>query len=75
MKFYSAARLLYLDTNTSGIGLRAGLLQVMDGMNDGHDKVPYIAIMFPNLFANKSLSSTGCHYSNIESEALGNLYE
>ena len=40
MKFYDASRPLYLETDELGVGLRAGLLQVMDGMNCGHDEVP-----------------------------------
>ena len=40
MKFYDASRLLYLETDASGIGLRAGLLQVWDGMNCGCNEVP-----------------------------------
>ena len=33
MKFYDAARPLYLENDASSIGLGAGLLQVRDGMN------------------------------------------
>ena len=38
MKFYDMARPLYLETNKSGIGLGAKLLEVMDGKNCGHDE-------------------------------------
>ena len=38
MKFFDAARPLYLETNASGIGHGARLLQVRDGMNCRHDK-------------------------------------
>ena len=39
MKFFDVARPLYLETNASRIVLVAGLLQVRDSMNCGHDKV------------------------------------
>ena len=39
------------------IGLRAGLLQVRDGMNCGCDKVPDNATLYPIAFASKDLSS------------------
>ena len=40
MKFYGVARHLYLETDASGISLGAGLLQVRDGINCGHDEIP-----------------------------------
>ena len=40
MKFYNVLRTLYLEMETSGMGLGAGLLQVTEGMNSGHDEVP-----------------------------------
>ena len=58
MKFYDASRLLYLETNASGAGLRAGLLQVRDSMNCGHDKMPDNATLCPTAFASKNLSCT-----------------
>ena len=33
MKCYDTSRSLYLETDVSGVGLGAGLLQVRDGMN------------------------------------------
>ena len=45
MKFYDVARPLFLETDASGIGFGAGLLQVRDGMNCGHDEVPDNAIL------------------------------
>ena len=35
MKFQNASRPLYLETDATGVGLRARLLQVSDGMNCG----------------------------------------
>ena len=40
MKFYDTSKQLYLETNVSGVDLGAGLLQMQEGMNCVHDKVP-----------------------------------
>ena len=40
MKFSEAVWPLYLETDASVVSLGAGLLEVWDGMNCGHDKVP-----------------------------------
>ena len=61
---------LYLETDTSGICLGAKLLQVREGMNCGHDKIPDNAILFTTAFTSKSLSSAEWHYINIQCEAL-----
>ena len=45
MKFYDVTRSLYLDTDASGIGLGAGLLQVRNGMSYGCDEIPDHAIL------------------------------
>ena len=45
MKFYDAARPLYLENNAFGIGLGAGLLLVRNGMNCGHDEIPDNAVL------------------------------
>ena len=68
MKFYDAAR------DASGIGHGVRLLQVRDGMNWGHDKIPGNAILQPIVFPTKSLSSVEWCYSNIECKALGILH-
>ena len=47
-----------LETDNSGIVLRAGLLQVKDGMNCGQDEVLDNRGLYPIAFASKSLSST-----------------
>ena len=68
------ARCLYLETNSSSIGLRAKLLQVRDGMNCGCDATPDNIILCPMAFTSKSLSSAEQHYSNIEHEVLRILH-
>ena len=74
MKFYDVARSLYLETDTSGIGLGAGLLQVRDGMNSGHDKVPDNVILCPITFTSKTLSCVEQCYSNTEHDAMEILH-
>ena len=65
MKFYDACRSLYLETDTPSVGLRSRLLQVRDGMNCGHDKVPDNATLHPHAFASKSILSAEWPYSYI----------
>ena len=74
MKFYDADRLLYLETDISGIGLGAGLLQVMDGMNCRQEKIPDNAILQPIAFTSKTLSSAEWHDRNIECEIIIEFY-
>ena len=70
MKFYNKKEPLYLETDTSGVRLGAGLLQVRDGIwfqkNEALDKV----VLCPKTFASKSLTSTETRYSIIERETL-----
>ena len=70
MKFYEVVGPPYLETNAFSIGLGARLLQVSNGMNCGHDKIPDNAILCPIAFASKSLSSVEWHYSNTECKAF-----
>ena len=39
MEFYGASKPLYLEMGTSGMGHRAGLLQMQEFMNSWHDEV------------------------------------
>ena len=71
MKFYNVLKPLYLEMDASGIGLGAGLFQVREGMNCGHEKVQDNVTLFRIVFASKSLTSMDCWYSNIEQETLG----
>ena len=50
-KSYNASRLLYLETDTSGVSLGAGPLQV----KDGHEEVPDNATLHPTALTSKSL--------------------
>ena len=55
MKFYNMA--LYLETDDSSIGLGAGPLQVMDGMNFRHDETLDNAILHPIAFISRDIYS------------------
>ena len=54
IRFFNAARFLYLETETSGIGIGTGLLRLRDGMNCGHDEMPHNAILHPTAFTSKT---------------------
>ena len=56
------------------LALRAGLLQVMDGMNGECDEVPHNATLCLIAFASKSLLSAELCYNNMELEALEILH-
>ena len=58
MKFYGETQPLYLDTDVSGEGLRAALLQTRYGITFPRDKVPDISILRSIAFASKCLSGT-----------------
>ena len=73
-KFYDASRLLHLETDTAGVSIGAGLLQVREGMNCGHDKLPDNATFHLIAFTSKSIFSVVQHYSNTEQESLGILH-
>ena len=66
---------VYLETDTSCIGLGTKLLWVKDNVNCRHDDVIDNEVLQPFAFANKSLSIAEWCYSNIEQEALGILCE
>ena len=70
MKFYDDTKPLYLETDTSGVGLGAALLQAQEGTRCQKDTVPDNTILHPIVFASKSLTGTEHRYSNIEREAL-----
>ena len=68
MKFYDETKPLYLETDESGIGLGATLLQTRDGMTCSKDVAPDNTILRPIIFASKSLTSVDLRYSNTERE-------
>ena len=65
MKYY-VRKPLYLQTDTSCVGLSATLLQVRDDQSCGYDVVPDNAMFWPTSFTSKSLSSTEDKHSNKE---------
>ena len=74
MKFYDNTKPLYLETDASGVGLGAALLQLHKGATCQKDIVPDNTILHPIAFASKSLTVAECRYCNIEQEALGILH-
>ena len=74
MKFYDDTKPLYLETDTSGIGLGAVLLQMHKGTACQKDIVPDNTILFPIAFASKILTGAEFRNSNIEREALGIIH-
>ena len=74
MKFYGDTKLLYLETDASGISLGAALLQTKEGTTCQNDTVPDNTILHPIALASKSLTGAQCRYSNIEREDLGILH-
>ena len=74
MKFYDDTKLLYLETDVSGVGLGAALLQLRDNTNCPKDTAPHNTILCPIACVSKSLTHPEQRYSNIECEALGILH-
>ena len=74
MKFYNDTKSLYAETDTSGVGLGAALLQTQEGATCQKDTVPDNTVLHPIAFACKSLTGTEHRYSDIEREALGILH-
>ena len=73
MKFYDT-KLLYLETDASGIGLEAALLQLCNNTTCQKGTAPDNTILCPIAFASKSLTGAEQRYSNIECEMLGILH-
>ena len=57
MKVCDALKLLYLETDVSGMSLGTNLLQMQEGMNCVQGEVPYNAALCSIAFASKSLSN------------------
>ena len=73
MKFYDDTTLLYLETDASGVGLGAALLQLCDNTTCQKGMAPDNAILCHITFPSKSLTVAECRYSNIKHEACGIL--
>ena len=73
MKFYDDAKPLYLETDASGFGMGAALLQLHNNTVCQKCIAPDNITLCSIAFANKSLTSMEQRYSNIEHEVLGIL--
>ena len=56
MKFYDDTKLLYLQTDVSGVGLSVALIQRCEGTTCQKDIAPNNTILCPIMFASKSLT-------------------
>ena len=74
MKFYDSSKPLYLETDASGIGLGAALLQIHDNTDCQMGVAPQNITLCPIAFASKSHIGAEQRYSNIECEVLGILH-
>ena len=63
-----------MQTDASGVGLGAGLLQTREGMSCSTDEVTDNSILRLITSGSKNLSAPERRYSNIEREALGMLH-
>ena len=70
-EIYDDTKPLYLETDASGIGLGAALLQLWDNTDCQKGTAPDNTILCPIAFGSKSLTGAKQRYSNIEHEALG----
>ena len=74
MKFYDNSKPLYLETDASGVGLGAALIQLCDNTVCQKGIAPQNIALWPIAFTSKSLTGAEQWYSNIEWEALGILH-
>ena len=68
MRFHDETKPLYIETDASGVGLGAALLQTKENMSFHRDKAQDNSILKPIVFARKSLILAEKRYSNIEGE-------
>ena len=74
MKFYYETQPLYIETDASGVGLGAALLEPSSNTNCHRGEAQDNSILRVNAFLSKSLTRAEKRYSNTESKALGILY-
>ena len=74
MKFYDDSKPLYLETDASGVGLGAALLQLHNNTVCQKGIAPDNITLCPIAFASKSLTSVEWRYSNTKCEVLGILH-
>ena len=70
MKFYDNSKPLYLETDASGIGLGAALLQLCNNTVCQKGVAPQNITLHPIAFTSKSLTGAEWRHSNIEWEVL-----
>ena len=73
MKFYDETKLLYIETDVSGVGLGAALLQTRTKTSCPRYEASDHSIFRPITFSSKSLAGAEKRHNNIEREALGTL--
>ena len=74
MKFYNDTEPFYLETDVSGVGLGAALLQLHDNTACQKGMVPDNIILHPIVFASKSLTGAEQRYSNIKHSDLSIIH-
>ena len=74
MKFYSENKEPFLETDVSGVGLGAALLQLRDNTAWQQGTAPDNTMLWPIAFASKSLTGAESRYSNRECKALGIIH-
>ena len=74
MKFYDDSKPLYLETDSSRVGLEAALLQLFNNMACQKGVAPDNITLCTIVFTSESHTDAEWRYSNIECEALGILH-
>ena len=72
--FYDETKPPYIETDASGGGLGAAIVQTRTSTNCHRDESPDNSILLTIVFVSKSISSAEKTYSNIEREALRIIY-